>query len=219
MKRSRVVAWSLLVAMLGAAVHPPVGGAGSTAALGAAPPEEPEDLISADQRNVLGWALRLFDEADLVLPPLDVVAHSGTKPCEGRHGSASYHPNHVVIDLCGTLTGAPLEFLLLHELAHAWAEYAIDEATRRDFLADRGLESWRDRDVAWHERGTEHAAEIVVWALMDRPVRIVRIPDAGCDALGRGYRLLTGSTPLHGYRDLCSPDHVVVDRVRGPRNL
>ena len=57
--------------------------------------------------------------------------------------------------------------------------------------------------VAWDELGAEHAAEIVVWALRDRPMAVYTIPDTGCDALHAGCVVLTGREPLHGLRDRC----------------
>ena len=49
----------------------------------------------------------------------------------------------------------------------------------------------------------EHAAEIVVWGLIDRPVRSVFNPDTTCAALRAGYEVLVGEPPLHGFTDRC----------------
>jgi hypothetical protein len=49
--------------------------------------------------------------------------------------------------------------------------------------------------------GAEHAAQILVWGLIDRPIRIATIPDTSWADLRTGYVLLTGRPPLHGFTD------------------
>jgi hypothetical protein len=66
----------------------------------------------------------------------------------------------------------------LHELAHAWAESQLSTAEWAAFLELRGLDVWYDDRVARHERGMEHAAEVVSWGLMDEMIPIIRIYDA-----------------------------------------
>jgi hypothetical protein len=80
----------------------------------------------------------------------------------------------------------------------------LTESRRAAFLRLRGLTEWRNDDPdRWHERGAEHAAEIMVWGLIDRPVRPVFIPDNTCADLLAGYVMLTGRSPLHGFTDRC----------------
>ena len=103
--------------------------------------------------------------------------------------------------------GPVLEFLVLHELAHAWDWANLSDERRGAFMADHRLDRWWGRDpVHWHSYAAEHAAEVIVWGLMDRPVRMARLPQAfeRCDALLRGYLLLTARAPLHGYTDRCA---------------
>jgi hypothetical protein len=61
-----------------------------------------------------------------------------------------------------------------------------------------------DGSAQWHTYGAEQAAQIIVWGLIDRPIRIATIPDSSCVDLRTGYILLTGRRPLHGYKDLCA---------------
>ena len=159
---------------------------------------EPECVIVGDdaERALVEWALGRFEAAELDLPdgllvqfPDDVAARCGE--ALGR-----YHPGDPpVVDLCfGTDRPDTLrELITLHELAHAWADGGTDAETRAAFLEARGLDTWIDPDVARRLWGVEHAAETISWALMEEPIEIVRIRDAGPAALSEAYEVLTGS--------------------------
>ncbi len=162
------------------------------------------DDLPADLRRSVGWAIALFERADLTLPPLQFVHHGDDDlPCGGYRGVHEVRGARSVIGLCTTDTGPITDATILHELAHAWLEHHMPAARQADFQALRGYEHWRDHGVGWGEQGCEQAAEILVWGLIDRPIGFVTFDDTGCDALDAGYRTLTGSAPLHGYRDLC----------------
>ena len=63
--------------------------------------------------------------------------------------------------------------MFLHELAHAWDRQSLTDERRAEFLRLRRLDAsgaTTTRSV-WDERGAEHAAEVMVWGLMDRPYR------------------------------------------------
>ena len=104
--------------------------------------------------------------------------------------------------MCARLTTSKelvLKRTMLHEIAHIWATDALDQATRASFLTLRGLETWSSRDVPWHARGSEQAAEVITWALMDRELLMVTLADRDPAGLAAGYELLTGTTvPLGG---------------------
>lgn len=159
--------------------------------------------LTSDQKAIGEWAVSLFDQAGLDLPPIDFVRHSTREPCQGRAGIASYDQGRGQIGLCTPHARGVEEFLFLHELAHTWDRHSLAQDRREAFLDLRGLAAWRSPDLPWEELGTEQAAEIIVWGLIDRPVRIVRIPQAGCSELRSGYMILTGRAPLHGYADQC----------------
>ncbi len=160
----------------------------------------PAELVEATR-----WAVALFDEAGLELPPLQYRHHPhDSRPCYGGDGAHHDAGAVNVIELCVGEVTWPVRLLVLHETAHAWADHALPESRREAFRLLRGWTHWRAHDqVAWHENGTEQAAEIIVWGLVDRPVAMVRIERNGCDDLELGYRTLTGRAPLHGFRDLC----------------
>ena len=151
------------------------------------------------------WAIDLFDRADLELPPLRFIYHDGERTaCRGRDGAHHEVDGVSVIELCATDAVYAVQVMVLHETAHAWAEHSLTDERKDAFQELRGWEHWRDYEAAaWHENGTEQAAEIMVWGLIDRPIRMVRIYQNSCDELSAGYQTLTGSSPLHGYRDYC----------------
>ena len=109
-----------------------------------------------------------------------------------------------VIEICADELSFPTQGMVLHETAHAWAAHALTDDRKAQFQALRGFEHWRANDeVPWHENGTEQAAEILLWGLIDRPLAMVRINNTTCADLEAGFRTLTGQAPLHGFRDHC----------------
>jgi len=178
------------------------------AAANPAPPVPPVayDNLSEEIESLARWAVALFDEADLELPPVRFTSSGGdTSICHGRPGVHQQIDGVSVITLCTTDPSSATQTMLLHETAHSWASLSLTEDHKNDFQQLRGWEHWRDYEAAeWHENGTEQAAEIMVWGLIDRPIRIVRIYQNTCNDLDAGYRALTGETPLHGFEDMCA---------------
>ncbi len=71
--------------------------------------------------DVADWAVGLFEEAGLDLPPIRFVHHGGaTEPCQGRAGTHREIEGVSVIDICATEVGRPVQVMVLHETAHAW---------------------------------------------------------------------------------------------------
>lgn len=151
------------------------------------------------------WALDKFDEAEMDLPPVEFRYHHGAlDECRGHLGLHRAGADHSVIDVCADDLGWSTQVMLLHELGHAWSEHTATEEALEAFKELRGYDHWLDYEQAmWHENGTEQAAEILVWGLVDRPIAMSRIADNGCDDLAAGFVTLTGQRPLHGYTDLC----------------
>ncbi len=151
-----------------------------------------------EQRTLLDWAVGRFQEAGLELPRLAVSFHD-RDGCDGNLGSLGVAGGRYRLKTCAG--GGALRQNLLHELAHAWDRSGgITDSTRSDFLAMRGLESWRDSDEAWSRRGAEHAAEIVAWGLEVAqwaiPSAVADVGPQSPDDLGRAFTLLTGRPPL-----------------------
>ena len=62
-------------------------------------------------------------------------------------------------------------------------------------MAMRGVTAWNDQGVIWDERGFEHAAETLAWALGHRHIA-PGIPDHDPIRLTFAFELLTGGLPL-----------------------
>lgn len=160
----------------------------------------PDDFVQMAE-----WATGLFEEADLDLPPIRFVHHGDeTTACEGRRGAHRHVDGRSVVDICTSDVGPVVDVMILHETAHAWAEVGLTDERKAAFQQLRGWDVWRNHaDFEWYENGSEQAAEMMVWGLVDRPLGIVTIHDTSCDDLEAGYRTLTGQAPLHGFRDIC----------------
>jgi hypothetical protein len=89
-----------------------------------------------------------------------------------------------------------VRFALLHELAHVWALGYLDDEVREAFLEREGLPVWRSRDVPWHLRGVEQAADTIAWGLMDERIPLTRFGSPECAATAGAFELLTGAAPL-----------------------
>jgi hypothetical protein len=159
------------------------------------------EVVGAETETLalVDWALSRFHQAGLDLPDLVITFHEDKAPCSGnaglfRHGD----PNQVHLCATADRLDNARKLITLHELGHAWAETRTDKATRQAFLEERGLDSWTDPGQSAHFWGAEHAAEAVSWALMDEPVKIVRILDAEPERLDTAFRMLTGFAPLIG---------------------
>ena len=59
------------------------------------------------------------------------------------------------------------------------------------FSHSAGLDSWNDQTQPWENRGTEHAAEIIAWALMERAPTIRYLEYSGAGPARSVFRLLT----------------------------
>lgn len=167
--------------------------------------ETVSDDLPAQIDEMIAWALDLFDEAGMELPPLRIVHHGDdTTPCNGGDGMHRPGEPRNVVELCTNDATFATQAMVLHELAHAWVDHNVGPERRAEFQALRGYTHWHDYEAAaWHENGTEQAAEIVAWGLFDRPMSMVRINGNSCAELEAGYRTLTGEAPLHGFHDLC----------------
>jgi hypothetical protein len=159
-----------------------------------------------EQQELVDWALGRFTESRLDLPEVKIQFHPSSLECLGREGI--YFLKTQSLQMCSLSKRT-----MLHELAHAWADHAMNSEERQAFIDYRGLESWNARDEAWAQRATEHIAEIIAWALMDVPIhvpdlvvdedgttetvyRLVLIPDSEVETLADAYRIITGADPI-----------------------
>jgi hypothetical protein len=164
------------------------------------------DASSPEWTRRIEWGLARFREAGLPLPAMVITVHDDDVPCDGNSGL--YLPNEPVeIHLCtpGSADSRPARLTTLHELAHAWAESELSVAERAAFLELRGLDVWYDPRVPRHQRGAEHAAEVVSWGLMDEMIPIIRIYDAEPAQLAEAFSLLVHRPPLWSQADVADP--------------
>lgn len=143
------------------------------------------------------WALTRFEQAGLELPAVSIAFHDHKEPCHGNIGFyRSGSP--ALIDICGFNWDRfvpAAKHTLIHELGHAWIQHTLTDEDREGFLTLRGLATWGDDRFEWSEQGSEQAAEIIAWALIDQEVQI-SIGNANPEALAQAYAQLTGSLPL-----------------------
>ena len=142
------------------------------------------------QRAMARWAIGRFEAEGLRLPSLEIRFHASPNGCGGRIGS--YQDG--ITDYCGEHDNWMGRRMLLHEMAHGWVEASVSADLRIRFLRLRQLESWNDHAMEWEQRGTEHAAEIISWALCDqgRGTHLASVPRNDPGQLAAGYLLLTG---------------------------
>jgi hypothetical protein len=142
------------------------------------------------QQVMARWAVGRFEAGGLRLPSLEIRFHRSTDGCDGRMGGYS----NGTADICAEHVNWMSRRMLLHEMAHGWVDATVSSDLKARFLRLRQLETWSDHDFDWDERGTEHAAEIISWALDGQPtgVQQASIPRNDPDDLAEAYELLTG---------------------------
>ena len=156
----------------------------------------------AETLRIVGY----FAEAGLPLPPVTFRHHLDPAGCNGSDGLHRSVGSRSVIELCNAGPGSGTDRVILHELAHAWSFHSLTDERKAAFKELRGWKYWLDYDNAdWADNGAEQAAEIIVWALSDHPVQVIKVDHNTCTELLAGYITLTGLTPLHGYTKLCEP--------------
>lgn len=160
------------------------------------------DSLTADQARIVASAEGRFVEAGLQPPTVSYRFYDDLPDCGWRRGL--YYPKIGLVELCTNL-----EKVVLHEMAHAWAEVNMTAADKAAFLARRGLSTWASKEYPWEERGAEQVAEIITWGLArdnllvrwvdpadgGTALRLLTIPDSDLDTIMSEYRLLTGREP------------------------
>lgn len=136
-------------------------------------------------RARLDRAIERFTRAGLRLPDLHVAFTDDG--CQGHLGLFDRDPTPWRVEIC-----SDLEFVLTHELAHAWATANLDAPDRVAYTAFRGLAAWHNPDAHWRDRGTEDAAFVMQQVLMTTHIR----PDSSVwIERSEAYEQLTGEPP------------------------
>jgi hypothetical protein len=120
-------------------------------------------VVGADdsQQVALAEAVRRFQANHLDLPDLEVRFSDDPAHCHGHEGWFEPRVAPMRVLVCGEL-----DFVITHELAHAWVAANLDVADRNRYMAARELTNWNDYTAPWTERGTEDAAFIIQQNLM-----------------------------------------------------
>ena len=184
----------------------PVGSAMDATGAGDRSDVVPRPEPAADSETV-EWARARFELAGIKAPSAPVVFASHGSGCGDHLGR--FLPDEGLVEICLTEDAPDLALrqLVLHELAHAWANEHLADSERDDFVVDRGLSNWNDHDVAWGLRGTEHAAETIAWGLLDVEVDLHHAIGGSRDrqSLHDTFVALTGVEPIndgeHGSAD------------------
>lgn len=122
------------------------------------------DGTDTERQTVLDAAER-FNTVGLALPDLTVRIHADNTGCDGHMGLFHHNDGQPAIDLC-----FDREFLALHELAHAWEHYNLNNEARERFVVHVGAPTWDSSTVHHHDRGIEIAADAVAHGLLSAPL-------------------------------------------------
>jgi hypothetical protein len=155
---------------------------------------------SAEDRAALNDALADFRAAGLELPNAAIAFSDDEVACKGHPGIFDQRVEPWRITIC-----SDLDFVIAHELAHAWAAANLDDTDRSRYTAARGLTNWADHDTPWNERATEDAAFII-----QQNLTMEQVPLSSPTWLERidAYELLTGRrSPLQPDHRLLRLDH------------
>jgi hypothetical protein len=170
---------------------------------------------TSSDHPMVAWAAERFAAAGLVLPDVTFEFFEDTTACRLRRGL--YFPDSRVVKVC-----TEDRDVVIHELAHAWAEANLTIADKEAFTSRRHLPTWDSHDFDWEQRGTEHAAMIIAWALADESqlvrwvdergdlgFRLLNIPDSDPGQLVAEFGRLTGREPI-----LRHPSEWTVDQTQ-----
>lgn len=147
-------------------------------------PVSQQAQLTEDQQAFVDFAVGRFAAQGMELPDVEFVFHADLSPCQGHKGM--YHPGTGVLEMCSMD-----ENTMLHELAHAWANENLTDSQKQDFVASRNLDSWNDHETAWEDRGTEHVAETIAWALASDPHHVKWVETNADGSSETTHRILT----------------------------
>ncbi len=149
--------------------------------------------------TMMMWrAVAAFRQAGLDVPPVVITVHENDRePCDGNRGRFTTRDEYA-IEICAQHANRRVEMrwryrTALHELAHAYTAITFVEDDINAFLQINDVKTWLDRKAEWEERGSEIAAESLLWGMGVEPdVRI----EASCDELLDNFHYITRSQPV-----------------------
>jgi hypothetical protein len=161
-----------------------------------------------DEQALVDWARSRFSEAGLELPAITVRFDASRDLCGNAEGRYQNHDGVHLVTVCtrdSDTFAAQLERrrTLLHEFGHVWDTVNLSDDDRTVLGEMLGTDGWYDQDAVWADRGVERFAETFVFALLDQPVRQLKV-GSDCETLVETFATATGSTPLGPGLPLCS---------------
>ncbi len=153
------------------------------------------------QRDLTLWAVDRFTEAGFALPNVN-VSFTTRDDCGGYIGLATTGINPAEIRICRR-GGA--RRVLLHELAHVWA-YQLPDTVKQSIVELTGATSW-NTEGEWQQHGSEHAAEIMAWALLEGNIAPHSSSFPGFESVDKeaAFQLLTGHAIPDWDGDITTP--------------
>ena len=143
-------------------------------------------------------AIERFEISGLDRPLFSSITFQSPTSCQHAFaGKTRSRQGDVTIEICFTTEQteqrpATVRKVILHELAHAWMLEHVGDETERTFIETFQLDRWGGAQPR-HDNGSEYAAEVIAWALMDQLV-VPRIPNTTCHQLTAAYEVLTATT-------------------------
>jgi hypothetical protein len=138
------------------------------------------------QRALVAWALQQYENAGLDLPVLQFHLALDPSTCGGNRGFFALGTTPWLITLC-----TEERIVFLHEVGHAWSAYTLTPSERAEYVEQQEMESWNDPETPWRARGSEDAANILAWGLIDDQIRGMT-PDGRLAHKNEAFHLLTG---------------------------
>jgi hypothetical protein len=153
--------------------------------------------LTAPEQEVVAVSTSLFRDAGLDFSSEIVPSfHDTTEDCGDNLGLSTIENNASRVRVCWSHENEGIEQrlqlqALVHEMAHAWTDQNLDDAIRQAFVVLTGSDTWNRRSSDWQERGTERAADLITWALLDPPVLFVEFDGMSCDVWAAAFEVLT----------------------------
>lgn len=153
--------------------------------------------LTAAQSDLVAATHERFSAAGLSVPSNVVPSfHDSTDACGGNLGLFTTENGAPRVRICWSHENPGIELrlqeqVLVHELAHAWADENLDDTSRAAFVEFTGAGSWDRVATDWQDRGTERTADLITWALLDPAVLFIDFADLSCHAWSAAFELLT----------------------------
>ena len=154
------------------------------------------------QFELVQWAENRFSAAGLVVPQVVIEFHDQMEDC-GNHAGIFYRESHS-IRMCSMHKD-----VMLHELAHAWAEVNLSSLDRAHLVAPRPSDLGEPRLRVERAGNRARRRDHQVGALGEEPVgplyrptsgqvgfRLLTIDQSAPEQLLRDFRLMTGRDPV-----------------------